>query len=195
MKSKDDDYKRIHRFYPFDTYGPTIVVVPAPILVEPVGVTGGTGVASAAGSTPAAEPIKPADDAGATASTLASTPASSPVVNSDASFGVADGTDATPAVEPDVATGAGAQSTPTTVAAANCLTKEYIDSGAVMFRDTCTKEWAINSTDVDKKVASAATTCLTKDRNQTGVVTFRDSCTREWAMNTRDQLAQAPQAR
>jgi hypothetical protein len=26
----------------------------------------------------------------------------------------------------------------------NCLTKEYTDNGAVMFRDTCTGEWAMN---------------------------------------------------
>ena len=79
-------------------------------------------------------------------------------------------------------------------AAATCLTKEYLETGAVMFRDVCTKEWAINSTDVAKKVAPAPQACLTKDSNtDSGVVTFRDTCTKEWAMNTRDQLAQNPQ--
>lgn len=64
-----------------------------------------------------------------------------------------------------------------------------------MFKDDCTKEWAVNSTDLDKKVSPAAPGCLTKDSTQTGVVTFRDVCTNEWAMNTQDQLAQASQAR
>lgn len=76
-----------------------------------------------------------------------------------------------------------------------CLTKEYLDTGAVMFRDSCTKEWAINATDVTKKVTPVAATCLSKDTDQNGVVMFRDTCTKEWAMNTPDQMAQAPQAR
>jgi hypothetical protein len=100
---------------------------------------------------------------------------------------------ATPAVEPDksarVAKGA-------PVGTANtCLTKEYLDTGAVMFRDTCANEWAINSTEVERKVTRPTAACLTKDTNETGVVTFRDTCTREWAMNTPDQMAQSPQAR
>ena len=42
-----------------------------------------------------------------------------------------------------------AVSTPTATATKACLTKEYLDTGAIRFRDTCTKEWAINSTNVD----------------------------------------------
>ncbi len=79
-------------------------------------------------------------------------------------------------------------------AAATCLTKEYLETGAVMFRDVCTKEWAINSTDVAKKVP-APRACLTKDSGDNGVVTFRDICTKEWAMNTRDQPGQPGQPR
>ncbi len=73
-------------------------------------------------------------------------------------------------------------------AATACLTKEYLETGAVMFRDVCTKEWAVNATDVAKKVP-ASRACLTKDINDNGVVLFRDVCTKEWAMNTRDQPA------
>jgi hypothetical protein len=74
-------------------------------------------------------------------------------------------------------------------AATTCLTKEYLETGAVMFRDVCTKEWAVNATDVAKKVP-APRACLTKDINDNGVVLFRDVCTKEWAMNTRDQPGQ-----
>jgi hypothetical protein len=76
-----------------------------------------------------------------------------------------------------------------------CLTKEYLDTGVVMFKDTCTSEWAINSTNVDTKVSSVVRTCLTKDNSQNGVVVFKDTCTNEWAMNTIDQQAQSAQAR
>lgn len=79
-------------------------------------------------------------------------------------------------------------------ATATCLTKEYLDTGAVMFKDTCTGEWAINSTAVDNKDATVARTCLTKDNNQDGVVVFKDTCTNEWAMNTSDQKPQSAQA-
>jgi hypothetical protein len=101
------------------------------------------------------------------------------------------------AVEPDKSTSVAKAAESTTLAAAanTCLTKEYLDTGAVRFSDVCTKEWAINSTDVDKKATAAATTCLTKHSDQNGIVMFRDTCTHEWAMNTPDQLAQAPQAR
>ena len=30
----------------------------------------------------------------------------------------------------------------------SCLTKEYLATGAVLFKDTCTRQWAINSTTV-----------------------------------------------
>jgi hypothetical protein len=74
--------------------------------------------------------------------------------------------------------------------APTCLTKEYLDTGAVMFRDTCTKEWAVNSTEVATKASAVAPTCLRKENNQGGVIMFRDACTNEWAMNTLDQLAE-----
>jgi hypothetical protein len=61
-------------------------------------------------------------------------------------------------------------------ATATCLTKEYLDTGAVMFKDTCTGEWAINSTTVDNKGAAVVRTCLSKD-NQDCVVVFKDTCT------------------
>jgi hypothetical protein len=76
---------------------------------------------------------------------------------------------------------------PSTAGTTTCLTKEYLDTGAVKFRDICTNEWAINSTDVEKKVSSFALSCLTKDNSQNGVVMFKDTCTNEWAMNTVDQ--------
>lgn len=81
--------------------------------------------------------------------------------------------------------------TPVAAAAKTCLTKEYLDTGAVKFRDTCTKEWAINSTNVDTKSATVNRACLTKENGSNGVVMFRDTCTHEWAMNTADQLAMA----
>jgi hypothetical protein len=66
-----------------------------------------------------------------------------------------------------------------------CLTKEYLETGAVMFKDTCTKEWAINATHVSKPAAlGTSRTCLSKDVHGDGVVMFKDDCTKEWAMNT-----------
>ncbi len=102
-----------------------------------------------------------------------------------------------PAAEPVKSTSVAnaAASTPAAAATSTCLTKEYLDTGAVMFRDTCTNEWAMNSTSVDNKVAAVVRTCLTKDNNSNGVVMFKDACTSEWAMNTADQQAQAPQVR
>ena len=79
----------------------------------------------------------------------------------------------------------------TSTTATGCLTKEYLDTGAVRFKDTCTKEWAVNSTNVDAKSSTVVASCLTKEKNQNGVVLFRDTCTHEWAMNTEDQLALA----
>ena len=87
-----------------------------------------------------------------------------------------------------------AAASPAAAATPTCLTKEYLDTGAVMFRDTCTKEWAMNSTSIDK-VSAAGRTCLTKENNQDGVVVFKDICTKEWAMNTIEQQAQDPQTR
>jgi hypothetical protein len=96
----------------------------------------------------------------------------------------------------DVAEAAGAANATTDLRATTCLTKEYLETGAVMFKDTCTKEWAVNSTAVTEKAASSAgPACLTKENHPNGVVMFRDGCTNEWAMNTAEQLAQLPPAR
>lgn len=96
----------------------------------------------------------------------------------------------------NVAEAAGAANATTDLRATTCLTKQYLETGAVMFKDTCTKEWAINSTTATGQAASpAGRTCLTKENHPNGVVMFRDGCTNEWAMNTAEQLAEAPQAR
>jgi hypothetical protein len=84
--------------------------------------------------------------------------------------------------------------TTTDAPAANaCLTKQYLATGAVLFKDVCTKHWAINSTSVAGHRA-ASRNCLTKDSREHGVVMFRDICTNEWAMNTADQPAEPPQS-
>ena len=102
-----------------------------------------------------------------------------------------------PAAEPVKSTSVAnaAASTPAAAATSTCLTKEYLDTGAVLFKDTCTKEWAINSTHVDYKGSTVGRTCLIKEGPQNGVVMFKDTCTNEWAMNTVDQQAQTAQAR
>jgi hypothetical protein len=69
---------------------------------------------------------------------------------------------------------------PIVAAAPSCLSKEYLQQGVVMFRDTCTNEWAINKTNT--QTASNAA-CLTKANPQDGVVMFKDICSSEWAMN------------
>lgn len=84
-----------------------------------------------------------------------------------------------------------AGSAPTATAPDNCLVKEYVDGGAVRFRDACTKEWAINSTDRERKASTTDRTCLTKQNSQNGVVMFKDVCTGEWAMNTAKQMSLA----
>ena len=78
-------------------------------------------------------------------------------------------------------------STPATAATATCLTKEYLDTGAVLFKDVCTQEWAMNSTNVSNKFSAVGRSCLTKDNAQDGVILFKDVCTQEWAMNTVEQ--------
>jgi hypothetical protein len=80
---------------------------------------------------------------------------------------------------------------PAATATKTCFAKEYLDNGTVRFSDTCTKEWAINSTNVETKTSKVDQACLTKENNQNGVVMFKDTCTGEWAMNTADQFAQA----
>lgn len=72
--------------------------------------------------------------------------------------------------------------------ASTCLIKEYLDTGAVRFRDICTKEWAINSNDSDTKTSVSVRTCLTKRTSRDGVVMFKDTCTGEWALNTAKQV-------
>lgn len=91
------------------------------------------------------------------------------------------------AAKPTTATAA----VPATTATKTCFAKEYLDNGTVRFSDTCTKEWAINSTNVETKTSKVDQACLTKENNQNGVVMFKDACTGEWAMNTADQFAQA----
>ncbi len=75
-------------------------------------------------------------------------------------------------------------STPATAATTTCLTKEYLDTGAVLFKDVCTQEWAMNSTSVSNKLSAVGRSCLIKDSAQDGVIMFKDVCTQEWAMNT-----------
>ena len=91
-----------------------------------------------------------------------------------------------PVQEPDRGTvGGPVASTPR--APATCLTKEYLQTGVVLFKDVCTPEWAMNSTTVTRPVTSAtARDCLTKENLANGVL-FRDVCTNEWAMNSPDQ--------
>jgi hypothetical protein len=76
-----------------------------------------------------------------------------------------------------------------------CLVKQYLDTGAVMFKDTCSNEWAINSTPANAPPGTSASRCLTKENHPDGVVMFRDTCTNEWAMNTSSQIAEAPATR
>jgi len=78
-------------------------------------------------------------------------------------------------------------STQATAATATCLTKEYLDTGAVLFKDVCTQEWAMNSTNVSNKLSAVGRSCLIKDNAQDGVIMFKDVCTQEWAMNTVEQ--------
>jgi hypothetical protein len=56
-----------------------------------------------------------------------------------------------------------------------------------MFKDLCTKEWALNTTDVAAQRASANQACLAKEYPRAGVVVFKDVCTNEWAMNPPNQ--------
>jgi hypothetical protein len=119
---------------------------------------------------------KPAKPAAAIASAPKPVPAAAPVKSA---------TVAAPVKPVSLATAAA--TTASTVGTTSCLTKEYLDTGAVKFRDVCTNEWAINSTDVANKASSVASNCLTKDSSQNGIVMFKDTCTKEWAMNTVDQ--------
>jgi hypothetical protein len=62
------------------------------------------------------------------------------------------------------------------------LIKQHLATGAVLFKDSCTKEWAINSTKAAQRRLDRK--CLRKRRQSDGVVMFQDVCTGEWAMNT-----------
>ncbi len=69
-----------------------------------------------------------------------------------------------------------------------CLSERHLATGAVLFKDSCTNEWAINSTTVsDHRVDGK---CLTKTSHPNGVVVFRDICSQEWAMNTVESTAE-----
>jgi hypothetical protein len=60
--------------------------------------------------------------------------------------------------------------------------KDYL-SGVVMFKDVCTKEWALHASNVAAEAATASPArCLTKEYPGTGTVLFKDVCTNEWAM-------------
>jgi hypothetical protein len=64
-----------------------------------------------------------------------------------------------------------------------CLSKDYL-SGVVLFKDLCTKEWAMIPTNITPQTASASNAaCLSKEYLQAGVVLFKDACTNEMAMN------------
>jgi hypothetical protein len=75
----------------------------------------------------------------------------------------------------------------TPAAPATCLTKEYLQADLVMFKDTCAKQWAMNTTTVAKPVTAAtARTCLTKEDLANDTVLFKDICSGEWAKNPKD---------
>jgi len=134
---------------------------------------------------PAAEPVKLASVPNAAKSTgPANAAQSTGAANATNTASVANTAASTPVP-------AATKSTPVAAATKTCLNKEYLDTGAVRFKDTCTNEWAINSTNVDTKASTVNRACLTKETNPNGVIMFRDTCTHEWAMNTADQLAMA----
>ena len=72
-----------------------------------------------------------------------------------------------------------------------CLTKEYLATGAVLFKDTCREQWAINSTTVARHKPGGRA-CLSKEVSDDGIVIFRDTCTSEWAMNSSQNPADPP---
>jgi hypothetical protein len=128
---------------------------------------------------PAPNPVRPASAAKPTF-----------VANAPASVGTASATPATSAAIPAKST-AESTSAPAAAATDTCLIKEYLETGAVRFRDACTNEWAINSTKLTSKTATVGGTCLAKETNSNGVVLFKDLCTNEWAMNTLEQMSMA----
>jgi hypothetical protein len=74
--------------------------------------------------------------------------------------------------------------------APSCLTKTYLQTGVVMFRDVCSQEWAINGSNITNP-APTSSACLSKESPQNGVVLFKDNCTSEWAMNPQPANNQA----
>ena len=102
----------------------------------------------------------------------------------------------TAAAAAEVAQAAGTANANAARTATPCLTKQYLETGAVMFKDACTNEWAINSTTATgQKASSVGGNCLSKENHPDGVVMFKDTCTKEWAMNTAERLAEAPPTR
>jgi hypothetical protein len=105
-------------------------------------------------------------------------------------------TASTAAAAAEVAQAAGTANANAARTATPCLTKQYLETGAVMFKDACTNEWAINSTTATgQKASSVGGNCLSKENHPDGVVMFKDTCTKEWAMNTAERLAEAPPTR
>jgi hypothetical protein len=78
-----------------------------------------------------------------------------------------------------------------TATPASCLTKKYLATGAVLFKDTCTEQWAINSTTVARH-KPAGRACLSKEVSDDGIAIFRDTCTSEWAMSSSQNPADPP---
>jgi hypothetical protein len=78
-----------------------------------------------------------------------------------------------------------------TATSPSCLTKEYLATGAVLFKDTCREQWAINSTTVARH-KPAGQSCLSKEVSNDGIVIFRDTCTSEWAMSSSQNPADPP---
>jgi hypothetical protein len=77
---------------------------------------------------------------------------------------------------------------PSAPATTTCLTKEYLASGFVLFRDVCTNEMAMHSYTVAPRVVRVMTrACLSKETLPNGVVLFRDICSEEWAMSPAEE--------
>src|SRR5262245_61794604 len=105
-------------------------------------------------------------------------------------------TASTAAAAAEVAQAAGTANANAARTATPCLTKQYLETGAVMFKDACTNEWAINSTSATgQKAPSVGGNCLTKENHPDGVVMFKDTCTKEWAMNPAEPHAEAAPSR
>ena len=74
--------------------------------------------------------------------------------------------------------------------APSCLSKEYLTNGPVLFKDSCTKEWAMGEASPTRGLNVG---CLHKEYVDGGTVKFTDICTKEWATNApANQQAEAP---